>query len=591
MANVKVVIQEVVQGAGKIDSVTRDLNTLEQQQKKTQATSVTLKNSYTEFLSALGLVQMGLQYAKAAFDATIGAQLEYANAVRQLSNVNGESAESTSRLIQVMDDFGISSDKLLTSVRAMTSEGKTLTVETLAAMADEYGKLGSQQEKNEYIIKNLGRAGLEYAEVLEKGGDAIRKMNDEVDESLVLNEKNVNDARRLEVAWDTFKDTLQGVGSSISNQLMPILDELVNSWTWALTVAQKFSEAAKNGTVDSTNWFNVLRDTAHEIDANTAAMAASGDEADEMGESVNGLTGEMDDAQAAAQRFSAELTGMLSSMFTIQKDIDNFAKTTEDLAKKDAELAAEKNKLTLEMWEQQRAGKLTNDEYLRYVQQLDAITQKEKENQQSKAVLEEQTKKAAQQRVYDLTQQRLAADGLIDSGEFEYLQDIAVQRGLVSRAAADQAIAESRAADEMVANFQKTQPVMNQTLTTMQQIAAFDGKYVNFGVNFNQTGQITTPTPYSYNPGVAGGGASLPPATRRPRSRDSGGSGVAGTPYMIGTGAQPEMFVPNTNGTFVPNADKMGATYNITINNPIPERSENSVRNTLKKLSYLGTAA
>lgn len=591
MANVKVVIQEVVQGAGKIDSVTRDLNTLEQQQKKTQATSVTLKNSYTEFLSALGLVQTGLQYAKAAFDATIGAQLEYANAVRQLSNVNGESAESTSRLIQVMDDFGISSDKLLTSVRAMTSEGKTLTVETLAAMADEYGKLGSQQEKNEYIIKNLGRAGLEYAEVLEKGGDAIRKMNDEVDESLVLNEKNVNDARRLEVAWDTFKDTLQGVGSSISNQLMPILDELVNSWTWALTVAQKFSEAAKNGTVDSTNWFNVLRDTAHEIDANTAAMAASGDEADEMGESVNGLTGEMDDAQAAAQRFSAELTGMLSSMFTIQKDIDNFAKTTEDLAKKDAELAAEKNKLTLEMWEQQRAGKLTNDEYLRYVQQLDAITQKEKENQQSKAGLEEQTKKAAQQRVYDLTQQRLAADGLIDSGEFEYLQDIAVQRGLVSRAAADQAIAESRAADEMVANFQKTQPVMNQTLTTMQQIAAFDGKYVNFGVNFNQTGQITTPTPYSYNPGVAGGGASLPPATRRPRSRDSGGSGVAGTPYMIGTGAQPEMFVPNTNGTFVPNADKMGATYNITINNPIPERSENSVRNTLKKLSYLGTAA
>lgn len=591
MANVKVVIQEVVQGAGKIDSVTRDLNTLEQQQKKTQATSVTLKNSYTEFLSALGLVQMGLQYAKAAFDATIGAQLEYANAVRQLSNVNGESAESTSRLIQVMDDFGISSDKLLTSVRAMTSEGKTLTVETLAAMADEYGKLGSQQEKNEYITKNLGRAGLEYAEVLEKGGDAIRKMNDEVDESLVLNEKNVNDARRLEVAWDTFKDTLQGVGSSISNQLMPILDELVNSWTWALTVAQKFSEAAKNGTVDSTNWFNVLRDTAHEIDANTAAMAASGDEADEMGESVNGLTGEMDDAQAAAQRFSAELTGMLSSMFTIQKDIDNFAKTTEDLAKKDAELAAEKNKLTLEMWEQQRAGKLTNDEYLRYVQQLDAITQKEKENQQSKAGLEEQTKKAAQQRVYDLTQQRLAADGLIDSGEFEYLQDIAVQRGLVSRTAADQAIAESRAADEMVANFQKTQPVMNQTLTTMQQIAAFDGKYVNFGVNFNQTGQITTPTPYSYNPGVAGGGASLPPATRRPRSRDSGGSGVAGTPYMIGTGAQPEMFVPNTNGTFVPNADKMGATYNITINNPIPERSENSVRNTLKKLSYLGTAA
>jgi len=39
--------------------------------------------------------------------------------------------------------------------------------------------------------------------------------------------------------------------------------------------------------------------------------------------------------------------------------------------------------------------------------------------------------------------------------------------------------------------------------------------------------------------------------------RDSGGSGSAGMPYLIGTGAQPEMFVPNTSGTFIPNADKM----------------------------------
>jgi len=39
--------------------------------------------------------------------------------------------------------------------------------------------------------------------------------------------------------------------------------------------------------------------------------------------------------------------------------------------------------------------------------------------------------------------------------------------------------------------------------------------------------------------------------------RDSGGAGSAGMPYLIGTGAQPEMFVPNTSGTFIPNADKM----------------------------------
>lgn len=41
-------------------------------------------------------------------------------------------------------------------------------------------------------------------------------------------------------------------------------------------------------------------------------------------------------------------------------------------------------------------------------------------------------------------------------------------------------------------------------------------------------------------------------------SKDFGGSGQAGTPYMIGRGAQPELFIPRTNGTFVPNADQMG---------------------------------
>ena len=40
-------------------------------------------------------------------------------------------------------------------------------------------------------------------------------------------------------------------------------------------------------------------------------------------------------------------------------------------------------------------------------------------------------------------------------------------------------------------------------------------------------------------------------------SRDSGGPGTAGTPYLIGQGAQPELFIPETDGTFIPNADEL----------------------------------
>lgn len=41
---------------------------------------------------------------------------------------------------------------------------------------------------------------------------------------------------------------------------------------------------------------------------------------------------------------------------------------------------------------------------------------------------------------------------------------------------------------------------------------------------------------------------------------DKGGRGAAGQPYMIGRGAQPEVFIPDSAGTFIPNADQMGGT-------------------------------
>lgn len=58
--------------------------------------------------------------------------------------------------------------------------------------------------------------------------------------------------------------------------------------------------------------------------------------------------------------------------------------------------------------------------------------------------------------------------------------------------------------------------------------------------------------------------------------RDSGGFGYAGGAYMIGTGAQPELFVPSSNGYFIPNADRAlagaGGGGRVTINVSVTER-------------------
>jgi hypothetical protein len=285
-------------------------------------------------------------------------------------------------------------------------------------------------------------------------------------------------------------------------------------------------------------------------------------------------------------------------MFSINTEQENYQQKLDDLNKSTAELAAEKDRLTLAMWEEQRAGEMTNEEYLKYIQQLDEITKKQEENAQAITDAAADHERAATQRVYDLAQERLAADGVIDSGEFEYLQQIAVQKGLVSQAAADQAIAESKAADELVASFAKTQDPMNAALATMQQIASMDGHIVNFGVNFTQTGSMD-PTAFSGGNGLGqagggvgggvGGGGSRPRARRSLPLRDNGGPGIAGTPYQVGV---PEVFVAPSNGQFIPlhgaqNAS-LGNTYNITVHNPVRETAENSIRQQLKRLSYIG---
>jgi TP901 family phage tail tape measure protein len=83
---------------------------------------------------------------------------------------------------------------------------------------------------------------------------------------------------------------------------------------------------------------------------------------------------------------------------------------------------------------------------------------------------------------------------------------------------------------------------------------------------FNPMAAFSAPAPTgvspSYNSPSIGGKGSFGGLM------DSGGQGYPGMSYLIGTGAQPELFIPDTAGTFVPNADMAGErNYFINIEN------------------------
>ncbi len=185
--------------------------------------------------SIMGAVGPYLTYAAVGtavvkgMQESIKATIEYANQVRSLSLISGESAEETSRFIQVLDDFKISADSAMTATRALTKEGLTPSIDTLAKLSDQYLALNNAQARNELVIKNLGRAGLQWVEVLNKGSDAIKEMGANVNNNLILNQKAVDNARKYEMALDGWNDSVLALKISVGNQLLPVLTDFTNA--------------------------------------------------------------------------------------------------------------------------------------------------------------------------------------------------------------------------------------------------------------------------------------------------------------------------------------------------------------------------
>ena len=71
---------------------------------------------------------------------------------------------------------------------------------------------------------------------------------------------------------------------------------------------------------------------------------------------------------------------------------------------------------------------------------------------------------------------------------------------------------------------------------------------------------------------------------------DSGGPGRAGQAYMIGVGAQPEMFVPQTNGQFIPIQQQGGSGGGITINGLSVVVKEQKNETSAEQASKIGRA-
>jgi hypothetical protein len=527
-----------------LDNISTTSKTLDGAGKRTSL-------SMTDLSSAFSLAERGLQYLKQGYEATVGATLEYANQVRQLSQISGESAEETSRFIQVLDDYKIGADSALTATRALTKNGMSPSIDTLAKLSDQYLKLTSAEEKNAFVIKNLGKSGLEWVEVLNKGSEAIRKQGDAVADGLILNQQQLDEARRLEMAQDALSESWQQFTMTVGNEAIPVLTELVDGLNAGTRAAEIMREQGLNpANKASQEYRDALMQAKEEQQAATEAMLQN-NEAIEQNEAS------LEEQEAAIKATSEANTTFLGVLGQVVSAQDTY---NQGLAEARQGLAD---------------GTLTTDEYKAKVGEL-----------------ADKYKEASAQIVLSIVEMKLAADGWTNAELSAYLE-IGEQQGAFTAQQVEMAEAAVRTADQIIASSDAAGDqifhtgeraldtaedfgVMGQSAYELSE-AGYDAAGGVGAVKSQIQGLPASGSAWEYffNIITRGRVPSLPYNTTSTNDaldelredtgggRDSGGPGEAGKMYMIGRGAQPEAFIPSSSGSFVPNADKIFDTSGI----------------------------
>jgi hypothetical protein len=509
------------------------------------------KISMTDLNSAVQLAERGLQMLKQGYDATIGATLEYANQVRSLSQISGESAEDTSRFIQVLDDYKIGTENVTTATRALTSQGLAPTIDTLAQLSDQYLKLSSTEEKNAFVIKNLGRSGLQWVEVLNKGSEAIKKQGDAVAKGLILNQKQLDQARKLEIAQDTLGESWQQLSMTIGNALIPAVTEATDEFNNTARAMEIMQE-------QGIGWGAALDNVIMNTDMYTDALKQANDE-------TNAQRDAMLQNTEAMQANEETLKAQEAAVKAADEYNRQFASTVMNLA---SEMGSYRDKQAAVVQEY-RNGSITADEYNAKMGELG-----------------EEHKSVINGMILDLLQVRLAADGAFDDADLNTYLTAAEKLGIITKQDKDAALELYESVGELESGLDEAADPMlhvgkraedaDKAFGGMARAAAELGEglrkdaasgasaltaalnqiptQIDVFVNIHTRGNMPT--------FASAGGAGA--AQNTAEIRDSGGPGLAGSVYMIGSGAQPEAFIPNTNGTFVPNIDKALGTRDDT---------------------------
>jgi len=323
-----------------------------------------VKDLQDSFLKAAGMVAVftGAAYTvNKALDATVGEFVRYAATVRQGMDITGQSAEMMSRLIQVADDYKISTNDLEMAQRNLAMKGYPMTVDALAQLSDKYLTLNTATERQTFLSENFGaRVGQRFALMMTAGGDAIHSQSEAIADNLILTDKAIKQARDYEISIDDLNDTIYGLKIAVGEKAIPIVIELITRFTQGVGItslsgaysdlqhqmaagAKTYDEykakslaffeglsTAEQNVIGLTGHFYILSEAEYE---NAKALAEATIAAAKMGTVLS-------DGDKGLKDLVTDFGGLYKVVDTMQGLYDNFNEKQDELIQKQEDIQA-----------------------------------------------------------------------------------------------------------------------------------------------------------------------------------------------------------------------------------------------------------
>lgn len=415
---------------------------------------------------------------------------KYAQEVRDVALASGTTATEASKLLQVLDDYQISAQDVTAATRAMTKEGLTPTIDTLAQLSDEYLEITDAQERNEFVIKKLGRAGLQWVNVLNQGGDAIREQSEGVSEWLILSDEQIKKAEQQRLAIDSLSDTWQGfkvqVGAAVG-QL--ILNNQEQEKVYDLMRAQ-------GKEVSATTY--MTKEYADALEVVRASQENSG--MDDYGMRLKEVGKITEEVAEETEDLGSNFEELISLTENIADETKNYNSQQQELRSKQAALKKEIDGLIKQGWTPM--NQKVKDLQAEYDELGKESTELSKEHEQ-----------AMKQMQYDLIATKLASGGLTEA-EYDLQIQVGETLGVFDKSSANAARAMNKVTQAVVDGKLRTQD-LDRALKLMEEydynidvvldvIASYSNFNVQTGGDTVGSGDISVATG-----GWLGGGWSL----------------------------------------------------------------------------------